>query len=682
MLALAALVALAVQVSSTPSAISIGSDLTFLFQNDLNWPTAAEHAGTVLINSPSNKAQALKSCGQLSESLLRTNGTFFHSDMRSLLSYLSLETFQPQQQFWLDSGLSSKCSAISLLGGIETVNCNARLPAFCSQAAPFRPNTQTDLSPQFQVQVKSKKLTVLGTRDHLSFRFIGIPYADPFERFAYSKVFSGSGDINALSYGSPCTQSGFGSEDCLFINIYTPFLPANSAASKKDLKPVLFWIHGGGFTSGEGSDGIFDGGNMASRNDVVVVSINYRLGTLGFLALDDGVTNGNFGIADQITALQWVQQHIADFGGDPSRITIFGQSAGAGSVRALLAAKPAFGLFQGAIAQSNLGGFGYAHTYTEYMSIEDEVTQFATPVIQAVGCANSTGPALLACLKSVDAQKLITAPNAPRYVIKDGKIITTDHLILNGEGPAAPAHVIFGWMRDDGADFIGSFPTNTTTESQILLSSGLSSNVTNLVLNSNLFPKPSGPNATLNIFNVSSRIGTDGEFRCIDQATVVAAAKSKIFPSIYAYQFDRSYAGFEPIPGVCIPPATEEFPFGDPSLPYFRCHSGELFYTLGTLGQSSAPFRDWNDLVMSQVVTDVWASFARTFNPNPSPAFLTARGFTNTSEALKKAGPWAPITDANVNTSPLRLLDIPLSNSKWQEVDQCTLLGYSINMFE
>lgn len=81
----------------------------------------------------------------------------------------------------------------------------------------------------------------------------------------------------------------------------------------------MFWIHGGAFTSGTGADETFDGGSLASRGDVVVVTINYRLATLGFLALDDGVTNGNYGLADQITALDWVIEHIADFGGGGMR---------------------------------------------------------------------------------------------------------------------------------------------------------------------------------------------------------------------------------------------------------------------------------------------------------------------------------------------------------------------------
>ena len=87
----------------------------------------------------------------------------------------------------------------------------------------------------------------------------------------------------------------------------------------------MFWIHGGAFTGGEGSDPTFDGSALTSRGDVVLVTINYRLSTLGFLALADGKTNGNFGIADTIAALDWVREHIAAFGGDKDRITVFGQ---------------------------------------------------------------------------------------------------------------------------------------------------------------------------------------------------------------------------------------------------------------------------------------------------------------------------------------------------------------------
>jgi carboxylesterase type B len=188
------------------------------------------------------------------------------------------------------------------------------------------------------------------------------------------------------------------------LNIWTPYLPTDGGASKGDLKPVMFNIHGGNFSSGSGSDSSYDGGNLASRGDVVVVTINYRLTTLGFLALGDGVTNGNYGFADQIGALGWVQANIRDFGGDPDRITVMGQSAGASSVRALLASPKSIGRFAAAIPQSNVGGSNIASLDSLYYTIPEEVSISANPILTATGCMNATSP--LDCLRAYDAQAL------------------------------------------------------------------------------------------------------------------------------------------------------------------------------------------------------------------------------------------------------------------------------------
>lgn len=213
-------------------------------------------------------------------------------------------------------------------------------------------------------------------RDFVSWRFLGVRYAPQPETFTYSTVYDGVGNFSALTTGSERIQTtNEGSEDCLFLNIWTPYLPAHGGAtSKSKLKPVMFLIHGGAFTSGTGSDSTFDGGNLASRGDVVVVAINYRLSTLGFLALNDGVAKGNYGLEDRITALQWVHKYIQDFDGDVDRITIFGQSGGAGSVRALLASPPAKELFAATLPQSNLAGSNYATTYSLYDAIPQEVS--------------------------------------------------------------------------------------------------------------------------------------------------------------------------------------------------------------------------------------------------------------------------------------------------------------------
>lgn len=152
---------------------------------------------------------------------------------------------------------------------------------------------------------------------------------------------------------------------------------------------------------------------MASRGDVVVVTINYRLSTIGFLALEDGKTKGNFGLADQIAALEWVGEYITAFGGDPKRITIFGQSAGAASVRALLGSPKAIGKYAAAIPMSNLAGDNYATTYSLYYTIPQLQSVAVEPILRETQCSNATN--VLDCLRAVDAQDLVSLPDVARY---------------------------------------------------------------------------------------------------------------------------------------------------------------------------------------------------------------------------------------------------------------------------
>jgi len=183
----------------------------------------------------------------------------------------------------------------------------------------------------------------------------GIPYAKPpvgdLRLKRPQPPRSHMGTFEAFDFGPVCEQgSDQYSEDCLYLNIYRP--------KKSGVFPVLFWIHGGGFISGSGSFPFYDGAHMASRNDVVVVTINYRLGPLGFLALpelkeeDPKGGTGNYGTLDQVRALEWTRENIAAFGGDPHNVTAYGQSAGGMSICTLLVAPEAEGLFHRAMIMS------------------------------------------------------------------------------------------------------------------------------------------------------------------------------------------------------------------------------------------------------------------------------------------------------------------------------------------
>jgi para-nitrobenzyl esterase len=216
------------------------------------------------------------------------------------------------------------------------------------------------------VTIKTPAGRLAGLREAGIASFKGIPYARPpvgplrWHMPEPALPWTGTRDATRFGPASPQAPSRLDrlsggalsvqSEDCLYLNIWT-------TGCDDAKRPVMIWIHGGAFTIGAGHQGLYDGRHLAARG-CVVVTINYRLGAFGFLALDDTST-GAEGIADQIAALRWVQQNIASFGGDPGNITAFGESAGAMSVAALLASPLAQGLFHKAIAQSGAGHIGH-----------------------------------------------------------------------------------------------------------------------------------------------------------------------------------------------------------------------------------------------------------------------------------------------------------------------------------
>nr|CAD7397689.1 unnamed protein product [Timema poppensis] len=191
------------------------------------------------------------------------------------------------------------------------------------------------------------------------YSFQGIPYAEPPVgnlRFkAPRPVIPWEGVRDALSEGNSCHQSYIEwgkanmSEDCLYLNVYVPQLPSN--ASESSNLSVLFWIHGGGFSMGSGDAAMWGPDYFVDKN-IVVVTINYRLGALGFLALEHPDVSVNAGMKDQVAALRWVQKNIAHFGGDPGKVTVAGESAGSASVELLLLSNITDGLFHRAISQS------------------------------------------------------------------------------------------------------------------------------------------------------------------------------------------------------------------------------------------------------------------------------------------------------------------------------------------
>jgi para-nitrobenzyl esterase len=258
-------------------------------------------------------------------------------------------------------------------------------------------------------------------------------------------------------------------EDCLYLNVWTPGLQGK--------RPVMVWIYGGGLGIGAGSQEIYDGQHIARRGDVVLVTINYRLGPLGFVHLDQITkgaipASGNEGLLDQVAALQWVRDNISTFGGDPDNVTIFGQSAGGGSVCSLLAMPAARGLFHKAIPQSGPGNGIY--------TVEQATRLVAKPMIEALGIEPTDARAL----RSVTpAQILEACPSMirggmtgqdmgsqqfafPRTVI-DGTVLPDYPVKAVASGAAKDIPVLIGTTRDEVINY-GIFIDPTLNDADIV----------------------------------------------------------------------------------------------------------------------------------------------------------------------------------------------------------------------
>jgi len=230
-------------------------------------------------------------------------------------------------------------------------------------------------------------------------------------------------------------------EDCLSLNIWTPADAANA--------PVFVWIHGGALTNGASSEAMYDGARMAA-DGVIVVSINYRLGVLGYLAHPELSSesrkhvSGNYGLLDQIAALRWIEQNIAAFGGDPANVTIAGESAGALSVMYLMAAPQAHGLFDRAIVQS-----GYMLSTPELRS-----SRYGDPSAEGIGFWLQTqlGESNLSGLRAMDAQTLTERAIQAGYVpwgTIDGEVLPEQLVEIFDRGEQAPVPLLVGFNQGE-----------------------------------------------------------------------------------------------------------------------------------------------------------------------------------------------------------------------------------------
>ena len=638
-----------------------------LYQNDLSQELAL---GAILLTQPVNAAQAVSACQSIGEELIAHDGGKLPEDVLAQLRFAaSTGRIAQTDSFWVLEQDGAPQTFNFQDGSVAASPADQTHPVLCSHtAAPTVVSRSGFELPTPALYGEDKKLTVeagdyilTGIRDRRSFRFLGIPYAAPplgTKRFMHAEPYNGPKELDAFEYGAVCpqaegtTDTGSApntttqSEDCLNLNVYTSSLIGKSAATP--LKPVVVYIHGGAFVMGRNSEAAIDGGNLASRGDIVVVTIAYRLGALGFLASGSDLP-GNAGLSDQIMALKWVKDHIAAFGGDPEQVTIQGESAGAQSVSALLASSASKGLYRAAIMQSN--------PWLPWPTRSLYTNKFTPAVAKSVSCPES-GPEMVKCLQSVDYNLLAQGAaydEATSTIAQDAGIFMGTTKLLGAAEPFLP---VADDLIDDQFFYLagnGTLPNKVPTmvgtvsgEGTGFIYPAIPLEVPSLLLKPTLltFFQPDQVNdvAESNVFSVDAadsdmvrRLLSDAftfnHFTCPTQEIISAAVSSKALPAqTWLYEMQNGF----PVRGGMVPQCDSE------TSGWNTCHANDVIITFGSLNVQNdtiePAFLDY-----TRRVADSWISFIRTMDPNPTADYLTLRGrsYEYTLKEVQNA-PWRP----------------------------------------
>ena len=439
--------------------------------------------------------------------------------------------------------------------------------------------------------------------------FLGIPYAAPpigdLRWRAPQPAPHWKGLRNATQYGAHCEQFPFPdmifpdagmSEDCLYLNVFTP-----ASAKPSSHLPVMFWIHGGAYLAGSASEPRQSGDFLPTKG-VVLVTINYRLGVFGFLDTtglieEGGGAAGNYGLMDMIAALRWVKANIASFGGDPQKVTLFGESSGSFAVSTLMASPMAQGLFLRAMGESGsalgegLGGQSAA-----------KAAPAETAWTRALGAHS------LAELRTMPAEAILTAaqkPGAPRFVpVVDGKVLTEPVAESYAEGKQAHIPLLAGWNRDEGSFAATKDMTPEKWKAEAEKRFG-----TRAGAFLKLYPGANSAEAERSSIDFAGDMFIAfGTWKWIE-----AQAKTGEAP-VYRYHFE-----------LAAPPSK----FHDAS----AFHSDEIEYVFGTL--DTRPDAVWRpeDRKLSDEMMSYWTNFAKTGDPN-GPGLPEWPRFDKTGEVL------------------------------------------------
>ncbi|HUT34547.1 MAG TPA: carboxylesterase/lipase family protein [Planctomycetota bacterium] len=381
------------------------------------------------------------------------------------------------------------------------------------------------------------------------------------------------------------------SEDCLYLNVWTP------AHKPTDRLPVMVWIHGGGHTTGSGASTYYDGERLA-REGVVLVTINYRLGPFGYLAHpllsqeSEHKASGNYGLLDQIAALQWVQRNVAAFGGDPGCATIFGESAGSASVCRLMVSPLAKGLFHRAIAQSG-GAHGNNRHLREEWNRLPPMEKIGEQLAEQLGCARAADP--LATLRAKTWQEVLAAAAPAQGLfgkgikfgpVVDGWALPDDPTVLFAAGKQHDVPFLVGSNADEGSVFVQQAPIRRVQGYKWLLGRRFGKHADRVFA---LFPAEEDAEVQA----AFSRLVGVSAFVAPARFLVRSMAKCK--SPAYLYHFTR------------VPPSERLRKLG-------AFHALEIGYVFGTI--EGRPGFDDTDRRLSETMRKCWTRFARSGDPN------------------------------------------------------------------
>ncbi len=425
--------------------------------------------------------------------------------------------------------------------------------------------------------------------------YYGIPYAAPpvgdlrWKPPMPPEKWKGTRD--ATAYGASCAQVHVfedmvfqdkgPSENCLFLNVYTP------ADAKKDSKlPVMFWIHGGGYAGGGASEPRHDGDFLPTKG-VVLVTINYRLGVFGFLVTSGMVKEGdgkagNWGLLDMISALHWVNKNIANFGGDPNNVTIFGESAGSFAVSTLMASPMAQGLFAKAIGES---GAAFPSALTLGGKTAEEQAKIDDEWVEKLGVKSLAELRALPTDKILDAAKSQGTGFSP---VIDGRVLTEPVAETYAQGKQAHVPLLAGWNADEGSFM--AMRGMTVDQWKEFAEKDFGDRAAEFL---KLYPGNTDAQALRSAID----FGSDSFIAFGTWKWIQAQVKTGDAP-VYRYHFELAATPSKFHPGT------------------FAFHSDDIEYVFGTLDTRPG----WNvrpeDRKLSEEMMGYWTNFAKTGDPN------------------------------------------------------------------